>query len=96
VVTLDGSAADVGLLAANARLDQSAAVAQTSGPMVGGALVTLLGAPVVVLVDSLSYLVSGVLTASVLVQETVADAGCRETSDARSGTACGGSTGTAS
>jgi len=42
--------------------------------MVGGALVTLLGAPVVVLVDSLSYLVSGVLTASVLVQETVADA----------------------
>ncbi|WP_248582777.1 MFS transporter [Nocardioides sp. InS609-2] len=60
------------LLAANARLDQSASVAQTSGPVVGGALVTALGAPLAVLVDSLSYLVSGVLTATVRVSETVA------------------------
>lgn len=59
------------LLAANARLDQSSAVAQTSGPVIGGALVTVLGAPVGVLVDAVSYLVSGVLVATVEVTETV-------------------------
>ena len=59
------------LLAANARLDQSSAVAQTSGPVVGGALVTALGAPVAVLVDAVSYLVSGVLLATLKVTETV-------------------------
>jgi MFS family permease len=59
------------LLSANARLDQSSAVAQTSGPVVGGALVTVLGAPAAVLVDAVSYLVSGVLVASVKVTETV-------------------------
>ncbi|WP_214401188.1 MFS transporter [Pseudonocardia lacus] len=48
---------------ANVRLDQSDAVAQTSGPLVGGGLVALVGAPVTVLVDALSYAVSGVLTA---------------------------------
>ncbi len=59
------------LLAANARLDQSDAVAQTSGPALGGALVSLVGAPVAVLVDAASYLVSGVLTATIRVTETV-------------------------
>ena len=59
------------LLAANARLDQADAVAQTSGPALGGALVSLLGAPVAVLVDSASYLLSAVLTARIRVTETV-------------------------
>jgi MFS family permease len=46
------------LLSANARLDQSAAVAQTTGPLLGGALVTALSAPVAILADVASYLVS--------------------------------------
>lgn len=61
------------LLSANARLDQSSAVAQTSGPVLGGALVTLLGAPVAVLVDAVSYLAAGVLIATLRVTETVSD-----------------------
>ena len=48
---------------ANARLEQSNAVAQTSGPAFGGGLVAWLGAPVAVLADAISYLVSGVLIA---------------------------------
>ena len=46
------------LTTANARLDQSSAVAQTSGPALAGALVSLLTAPWAVLVDAASYLVS--------------------------------------
>jgi MFS family permease len=49
------------LTPANARLDQSDAVAQTSGPAVAGGLVSLLTAPWAVLVDAASYLVSGLL-----------------------------------
>lgn len=41
---------------AHARLDAGDAVAQTGGPALGGGLVTLLGAPVAVLVDAVSYL----------------------------------------
>ncbi|HEX4247904.1 MAG TPA: MFS transporter [Pseudonocardia sp.] len=48
---------------ANARLEQSTAVAQTAGPLVGGGLVTALGAPVAVLVDAVSYAVSALLVA---------------------------------
>ena len=51
------------LLAANARLDQGSTVAQTSGPLLAGALVTLLGAPLAVLVDAASYLFSDALLA---------------------------------
>jgi MFS family permease len=51
------------LTRANARLDQGSAVAQTSGPAVAGGLVGWLGAPLAVLVDSASYLVSGLLVA---------------------------------
>jgi len=54
-----------GLSRANARLQQSDAAAQTSGP----ALVALLGAPVAVLVDAASYLASGVLTATIRTVE---------------------------
>jgi MFS family permease len=57
------------LLAANARLDQSSSVAQTSGPVVAGALVTALGAPVAVLIDAVSYLFSGAAIASIRLSE---------------------------
>jgi MFS family permease len=49
-----------GLLSANARLDQSASVAQTSGPLLAGGLVTLIGAPLAVVVDAASYLFSAI------------------------------------
>ncbi|MGH3856586.1 MAG: MFS transporter [Pseudonocardiaceae bacterium] len=49
------------LTAANAQLDQSDAVAQTSGPALAGGLVSLLSAPLAVLVDAVSYLASGLL-----------------------------------
>lgn len=52
---------------ANARLEQSAAAAETSGPAVAGALVSWVGAPVAVLVDAASYLASAVLTARIPV-----------------------------
>ncbi|MFE7507539.1 MFS transporter [Promicromonospora sp. NPDC057488] len=44
------------LVRANARLDQTGAVAQASGPAIGGALTTALGAPLAVLVDAVTYL----------------------------------------
>lgn len=52
------------LLAANARLDQGSTAAQTSGPVLAGALVTLIGAPLAVLVDAASYLISAILLAT--------------------------------
>jgi MFS family permease len=54
---------------AHARLDQSDAVAQASGPAVAGGLLQLLGAPLAVLVDAVSYVVSAVLLATVRVDE---------------------------
>jgi MFS family permease len=65
------------LLAANARLDQSSSVAQTSGPLVAGGLVTALGAPVAVLVDAVSYLVSGLAVAGISAPEPSPVAGER-------------------
>ncbi|MCC7268484.1 MAG: MFS transporter [Caulobacteraceae bacterium] len=57
------------LLAANARLDQGATAAQTTGPAVAGALVTALGAPIAVLVDAASYLFSAVVIARIRTEE---------------------------
>lgn len=57
------------LTSAHARLDQSAAVAQTSGPALAGGLVSLVGAPLAVLVDAVTYLVSGALLWRVRVDE---------------------------
>lgn len=57
------------LTRANARLEQSSAVAQASGPAVAGGLVSWVGAPVAVLVDAVSFLVSGVLTARVRLDD---------------------------
>jgi MFS family permease len=66
------------VLPANARLDQSAAVAQTGGPAVGGAVVALLGAPVALLVDAVSYVVDAVLVGRIAVDERVAAPAARE------------------
>lgn len=57
------------LVRANARLDQTDATAATLGPALGGGLVGLLGAPVAITVDALSYLVEAGLNATLLVQE---------------------------
>jgi MFS family permease len=57
------------LTRANARLDQSEAVAQTSGPALAGGLVSLLTAPWAVLVDAASYFASALLLLRVPVTE---------------------------
>jgi MFS family permease len=54
---------------ANARLAQTYAATQSLGPLVGGALVRLLSAPVAVLVDAVSYAVSAVVLMTVRVEE---------------------------
>jgi MFS family permease len=54
---------------AHARLDQADAVAQGSGPALAGAVVSLVGAPLAVLVDAASYLASAVVMATVGVTE---------------------------
>ena len=57
------------LTAANARLDQSGAVAQTSGPAIAGGLVSLLSAPWAVLFDAASFVASGLLLWGIAVSE---------------------------
>jgi MFS family permease len=57
------------LVVANARLDQTDAAAQTLGPAVAGGLVGLLGAPVAIAVDAVSYLVAALLNAGLRVEE---------------------------
>ncbi|TWP37874.1 MFS transporter [Leekyejoonella antrihumi] len=57
------------LVLANSRLDQSDAAAQTLGPAIGGGLVGLLGAPVAIIVDAISYLVDAALNAGLRVDE---------------------------
>lgn len=54
---------------ANAQLEQSSHVAQTTGPLVGGGLVQLLGAPLAVVIDAVSYLGSGLILATIRVAE---------------------------
>jgi hypothetical protein len=57
------------LLSANARLDQSGAVAQTSGPLLAGGLVTALSAPIAVLFNAATYLVSAVMISRIRLAE---------------------------
>ncbi|KDP92297.1 MULTISPECIES: MFS transporter [Clavibacter] len=57
------------LLAANARVDQSEAAAQTAGPALGGVLVSIVTAPVAIALDAVSYFVDAVLIARVRVVE---------------------------
>jgi hypothetical protein len=54
---------------ANARLSQTHAATQTFGPLIGGALVRLVSAPVAILVDAVSYAVSALVLATVRVEE---------------------------
>jgi len=49
---------------AHSRLDGASAVAQTAGPALAGVLIRVLGAPLAVLVDGLTYLFSAVMVAS--------------------------------
>lgn len=49
---------------AHSRLDGADAVAQTAGPALAGALIRVLGAPLAVLVDALTYLFSAAMVAS--------------------------------
>lgn len=49
---------------AHARLDGAGAVAQTAGPAVAGALIRIIGAPLSVLVDAVTYLFSAVMVAT--------------------------------
>ncbi|GHJ61092.1 MFS transporter [Nocardioides sp. OK12] len=58
------------LVAANARLDQGDASAQTFGPALGGGLVGLLGAPVAIAVDAVSYLVDALLNARLGIDDS--------------------------
>ena len=57
------------LVVANSRLDQTDAAAQTLGPALGGGLVGLLGAPVAIAVDAVSYLVDAALIGSLKLDE---------------------------
>lgn len=57
------------LTQANARMEQAGAVAQTTGPLLAGGLVRMVGAPIAILVDAASYLVSGGLLAWLRITE---------------------------
>jgi MFS family permease len=65
------------LVPANARLDQTDAAATTLGPAIGGGLVGLLGAPVAITVDAISYLIDAALNASIRVDEPRPDPSTR-------------------
>lgn len=58
------------LTAANSRLQTSLAVAQASGPGLGGAMVALIGAPLTLALDAVSFLISGVLLHSAPITES--------------------------
>lgn len=65
------------LVSANARLDQADAAATTLGPAIGGGLVGLLGAPVAIALDAISYLIDAALNASIRVDEPRPDSRTR-------------------
>ncbi|MEJ7649991.1 MAG: MFS transporter [Nakamurella sp.] len=57
------------LPAASARLEQTWTAAQSAGPLLGGALVRFLSAPIAVLVDAMSWVISALVLIRVRVQE---------------------------
>ena len=65
------------LNAGYARVGQADAVAGSTGPLIAGVLIKLLGAPVAVLVDAAGYLASGLLLTSVRAPDPVPDRGAR-------------------
>ncbi|WP_066517115.1 MFS transporter [Curtobacterium ammoniigenes] len=75
------------LLAANARVDQSDAAAQTVGPALGGVLVSIMTAPAAIALNAVSYFVDAALVARVRVVEPqpARQAGARLRSDIADG-----------
>lgn len=59
------------LRAANARLDQAEAGAQTVGPALGGFLVGILGAPLAIAVDAVTYVLDAALIAGLRLAPSV-------------------------
>ena len=57
------------LLEANGKLEAARSVAQTAGPGAGGGLVALLSAPVAILADAISFLVSALMIISIRHRE---------------------------
>lgn len=53
------------LTAAYARLEQSAAIAQSAGTPLAGVVIGIIGAPLAILLDAISYLISAVLLSTV-------------------------------
>ncbi|MCA9878370.1 MAG: MFS transporter [Thermomicrobiales bacterium] len=58
------------LVGANSRLEVSASASQIVGPAFGGAAIRLLGAPIALLFDAISYLVSAALLSRIRAEET--------------------------
>ncbi|AZS45271.1 hypothetical protein BWL13_02870 [Microbacterium oleivorans] len=58
------------LVSANARLGQSETVAGTAGPAAGGALLTLIGAPLIFVFEAVIHAVSAVLQSRIRVTES--------------------------
>jgi MFS family permease len=65
------------LTVANARLQQTSALAQTTGPFLGGSLVAAVGAPLSMVVDAASYLASGLVLATIRCPEPMPEAESR-------------------
>ena len=53
------------LTQANARLEQSGAVAQTTGPALAGAIIGWIGAPFAFFVDAVSHLIAGLVMSTI-------------------------------
>ncbi|SCL38066.1 Predicted arabinose efflux permease, MFS family [Micromonospora rhizosphaerae] len=75
---LPGLVPTAALTRANARMEQSASLAQTTGPFLGGSLVAAVGAPAAMVVDAVSYLLSGLLLATIRRNEPVPHPGRRD------------------
>lgn len=59
------------LVAANSRLQASSAVAQVAGPSLGGVLVQALTAPIAMLFDALTFILSAAILLTVRARETI-------------------------
>ncbi|MGW6402597.1 MFS transporter [Streptomyces sp. NPDC055134] len=77
------------LNAGYARVEQAGAVAGSTGPLIGGVLIKIMGAPLAVLVDAVTYLMSALLIASVKAPDPVPDGSARRSlgSELREGVA---------
>jgi MFS family permease len=62
---LPGLVARTSLVEANARLQVSSSTAASGGPLLGGVLVEVLSAPMAILVDAVSFALSGLLISSI-------------------------------